>query len=49
MKKNTRRILTCVFLLSLAVALITVGLMRGEARTVLKKAVRICMECIGLG
>jgi len=49
MKKSSLRILTCAVLLSLSAALIAAGLIRGEARIVLKKAVRICMECIGLG
>ena len=30
-------------------ALIAVGVARGEYAVVLRKAVRICMECIGLG
>lgn len=30
-------------------AFIAIGVWRGEAETVLRKAVNICMECIGLG
>ena len=36
-------------LLTLAVGCILWGLWRGEARIILQKAVRVCMECIGLG
>ena len=36
-------------LLALAVCCILWGLWRGEARIILNKAVRVCMECIGLG
>jgi hypothetical protein len=36
-----------VFLLG--AVLLTVGVMRGEMDIVLQKAVRICLECIGLG
>ena len=36
-------------LLVVAVACICFGALRGEAEIVLRKAVRICMECIGVG
>lgn len=29
--------------------LIAVGVWRGEAEIILRKAIQICMECIGLG
>lgn len=32
-----------------AVALIAVGVMVGEPQSVLQKAARICLECIGVG
>nr|WP_300636148.1 CD1871A family CXXC motif-containing protein [uncultured Oscillibacter sp.] len=35
--------------LGLALALMGMGLMRQEHREVLQKAVRICLECIGIG
>lgn len=35
--------------LLLALALTGVGLMRQEQTEVLQKAVRICLECIGIG
>ncbi len=36
-------------LLGLAAALAAVGVLRGEYLEVLQKAVRICLECIGIG
>jgi hypothetical protein len=32
-----------------AVAFICIGLANGEAAVVLRKAMRICLECIGVG
>ena len=37
------------FLLGLAIAFMGIGIWRGEAAVVLKKAINICMECIGIG
>ena len=36
-------------LIALALALVVVGVLRGEDTVVWRKAVNICMECIGLG
>ncbi len=36
-------------LLATSIALIILGVLRGEARTVLQKAILICLECIGIG
>lgn len=38
-----------VIILALAIAGIIVGINRQEVRTVFSKAIRICLECIGLG
>ena len=48
MTERLRRIL-CVSLLLLGIAMIVLGVFRGEAETVFQKAIRICMECIGIG
>lgn len=48
MTERFRKIL-CVSLLILGIAMIILGVFRGEAETVFEKAVRICMECIGIG
>ncbi|HOB81371.1 MAG TPA: CD1871A family CXXC motif-containing protein [Peptococcaceae bacterium] len=37
------------FFLILSLALIGLGLTRNEQLTVLRKAIRICLECIGIG
>ena len=37
-----------VLLLS-AIAMILLGIRLGEAETVLSKAIRRCMECVGIG
>ena len=36
-------------LLLAAVLMIGFGIWRGEADTVLGKAIRLCMECVGIG
>lgn len=36
-------------LLLAAVLMISFGIWRGEADTVLTKAIRLCMECVGIG
>jgi hypothetical protein len=36
-------------LLALSIVLIVLGVLRGEASAVLNKAVKVCMQCIGIG
>lgn len=38
-----------IALMVAGLALLALGFWRGEADTILKKAVRICLECIGIG
>ena len=45
MKKNT--VMFCT--VALGLLLIALGLMSGQAELVLAKAIRICMECVGIG
>ncbi len=44
-KKNKAALL----LLVVGVAFLAIGVWRGEVETIFRKAVNICMECIGLG
>ena len=48
MKKNLPGILSAV-LLATGLAFMAAGVLRDEAMTVLRKAIMICLECIGLG
>jgi len=36
-------------ILAVSIGFIIIGIQRGEVSVVLKKAVNICLECIGLG
>lgn len=44
-----RRIWITICMLLLGVALIGVGLSKKQEKSVLAKAARICMECVGIG
>ena len=45
LKKTTVQVL----LLFIGMAMLVFGIWRGEAQTVFSKAIRLCMECVGIG
>ena len=49
MQNKKVRLLLQIVCLAAAGAFVYIGFSRGEVRMVFSKAVRICMECIGLG
>lgn len=46
---NTRAAWIRGMLLAAAVVFMITGVLRGEQEIVLKKAINICLECIGIG
>ena len=38
-----------VLLLVVGIAMLCFGVWRGEAATVLSKAIKLCLECVGIG
>ena len=38
-----------VFLLLIGMEMLVFGIWRNEAQTVFSKAIRLCMECVGIG
>ncbi|MCR5401940.1 MAG: hypothetical protein K6E78_10160 [Treponema sp.] len=48
-EKSRKIIAARFFLLLLASVLILSGILSGDAAAVFSKAVRICLECIGIG
>jgi len=45
MKRKT----VAIVLISAGAVFLVLGVLRGEAQVVLAKAIRICLECIGIG
>lgn len=48
MKERTKNLIA-VGLILLGLLALTLGILRGEAADVLRKATMVCLECIGLG
>ena len=46
---KTRKAVFQAILLIVGAAMVDVGALRGEADIVLSKAIRLCLECVGIG
>ena len=49
MKQRIKSALPTTLLLAVSATLIIVGATQGQAAAVLAKAVKICLECVGIG
>lgn len=49
MKQMTKQNKLAIFLLVLGVVLLCAGLAQGGYRDTFQKAIRVCLECIGIG
>lgn len=47
--KQINRAAAQITLLAAAILMIGYGAMRGEAATVFSKAIKLCLECVGIG
>lgn len=47
--KQINRAEAQITLLAAAILMIGYGAMRGETATVLSKAIKLCLECVGIG
>lgn len=44
-----KRFLPAILCIAVSIAMMSYGFVRGEAAAVLKKAIVLCLECIGIG
>ncbi|MDL2319264.1 hypothetical protein LJC74_09385 [Eubacteriales bacterium OttesenSCG-928-A19] len=49
MARPRNSLLPAIVLIAVGAGLLIAGLVRGEGYVVLQKAIRICLECIGIG
>lgn len=49
MKQEKKRNIAAGLVLAAALALIILGVMKGQANDVFFKAINICLECVGIG
>jgi len=49
MRKDIRNIIIRAVIIFAAIAFIFGGIRRGEAGEIMRKAVMVCLECIGIG
>lgn len=48
-KNEVLKTITAIGVIAIGAVFVAVGVFRGEAADVLRKAINICMECIGIG
>ncbi len=49
MKERLKNVIPTALLLIVSAALVIIGATQGQAAQVLAKAVKICLECVGIG
>ncbi len=47
--KHGKKVTLQALLLAIGVTFLCLGALRGETATVLSKAIKLCLECVGIG